>query len=111
MNLSFSCHPQANTAFQEAELERIRKLNACMRAFCELERAALSARSELLTTLEQAIQSQNGEEDMALFIAQERNVELTHKYTYAVGLMESHRHRMYGASSLPARIAFTYSCF
>lgn len=96
INSSF-CLPhqlQANAAFQEAELDRIRKLNSCMGAFCELERAALSTRSELLTTLEQAIQSQNAEEDMALFIAQERNVELTHKYTYAVGLMESHRHRM-----------------
>ncbi len=82
--------PQANVAFQESELERIGRLKQCMRSFCELERAAINSRSELLATLEEAIHSQSADEDLALFIAQERHVELTHKYTNAIGLMDLH---------------------
>ena len=77
-------------AFQEAEFERISKLKICMKNFCELERAAINARSELLTVLEDAINSQNVEDDLSLFISQEKNVELTHKYTNAINLMDIH---------------------
>lgn len=77
-------------AFQESEYERIWRLKICMRNFCELERAAINTRSELLTTLEEAIHSQDAEEDLSLFISQEKHVELTHKYTNAISLMDLH---------------------
>lgn len=77
-------------AFQEVEHERLVRLKTCMRNFCELERSAISARSELLTTLEEAIASQDADQDLSLFIAQEKHVELTHKYTSAIGLMDLH---------------------
>ena len=83
-----------------------------MASFCELERSAISSRSELLATLEEAIHSQNPDEDLALFIAQERNVELTHKYTNAIGLMDLHMKKRCNDHPFPSlshsiTIAFT----
>ncbi len=91
---------QANVAFQEAEFERISKLKVCMKNFCELERTAINARSELLKVLEDAINSQNAEDDLSLFISQEKNTELTHKYTNAVNLMDLHLKKKYVAHLL-----------
>lgn len=81
---------RATTAFQEAEAERISKLKSCMKTFCELERAAITARSELLSSLEGAVNSHNPEEDILLYIHQAKQVELTHKYTNALELMDLH---------------------
>jgi hypothetical protein len=63
-----------------------------MRKFCEMERNALQTRTELLATLEEAVQAQDPKEDIALFITQDRQVELTHKYKNALDLIDmSHR--------------------
>jgi hypothetical protein len=75
-------------AFQESETERSVQLKTIMTKFCEAERASINARSELLDTLEEAVKTQNPTDDIALFINQNRQVELTHKFTNAIEIME-----------------------
>ena len=79
---------QASKAFEDAEFERLCKLKVCMKSFCDLERAALASRGTLLTSLEEVVNEQVPDEDILSYVGQERQVELTHKYTHALELMD-----------------------
>ena len=64
-----------------------------IKQFCSIERAALEARGELLDTLEDAVRAHDPAADLELFISQSKQVELTHKYTNALELMDVlHKH-------------------
>eukprot|EP01038_Epipyxis_sp_PR26KG_P010031 gene10031-13488_t len=79
---------KAAIAMQEAEIDRLNALRSSMKTFCEFERASIKARGEFLATLEEAVSSQVPDEDVLLFISQEKQIELTHKYTSAIKLMD-----------------------
>ena len=72
------------------ETERLKKVKLCLKYFCEIERDAINARSDLLKNLEEAIDSQSIESDISLFISKEKQLELTHKYSNALYLMDLH---------------------
>lgn len=79
---------RATHAFQETETERTLRLKSVIKQFCSIERAALEARGELLDTLEEAVRAHDPAADLELFITQSKQVELTHKYTNALELMD-----------------------
>lgn len=81
--------------FQELEVDRMRRMKSMMRRFCEAERAMLKAKEEQLTLLEESISYQEPEEDMLLFITQEKLTEATHKYGGAVKLLDEFLYRRY----------------
>lgn len=59
-----------------------------MKSFCDIERDAIKARSDLLKNLEEAIDLQSSDNDISLFINKEKQLELTHKYSNALYLMD-----------------------
>ena len=73
----------------------MRRLKSMMRRFCETERALLKAKEEQLTLLEESISYQEPEEDMLLYITQEKLTEATHKYSGAVKLLDEYLFRKY----------------
>lgn len=79
--------------FQELEVDRMRRMKSMLRRFCEAERAMLKAKEEQLTLLEESISYQEPEEDMLLFITQEKLTEATHKYSGAVKLLDEFLYR------------------
>jgi hypothetical protein len=63
-------------------------LRSTVQSFCAMERAALEKQLDLLRSLEEAAVLQQPEEDIALFISQTRQLDLTHRYHHALALME-----------------------
>lgn len=59
-----------------------------MKQFCRLEKQSLEIRQQQLLIYEEAVILQQPEEDIALFITQARQPELTHKFGSALALLE-----------------------
>ncbi|RYH23994.1 hypothetical protein EON65_17220 [archaeon] len=79
---------KSSLLFQDMELERMYTLKNTFKSFCDLEKQFLNHRLELLKTLEEAVNMQQPEEDVALYISQAKQAEWTHKYCHALGLLE-----------------------
>lgn len=73
----------------------MRRLKTTMKRFCEAERALLRAKEEQITLLEEAISYQDPDEDMLLYITQEKQTEVTHKYGSAIQLLDEYLFRRY----------------
>lgn len=71
----------------------MRKINSTLRTFCKLERSSLEYRLEALAVLEEAVTQQSITEDIALFIEQGKQSELTHKYASALSLIDEYYQR------------------
>lgn len=68
-----------------------------LRRFCDAERVLMKMKEEQLTLLEESIHFQDPDEDMLLFITQQKLTEATHKYGSAVKLLDEYLYRKYGA--------------
>jgi len=78
----------AINAFQAAEVDRQKGLKTTLKEFCAIERSAINQRLEFLNTLESCIDVMDVEEDINLFIKQEKKSEHTHKYSKALSLLD-----------------------
>lgn len=59
-----------------------------MKRFCEIEQSKLKAQLELISNFEQIVDSSSSVDDINLYIDQEKQPELTHKYTNALELLD-----------------------
>lgn len=75
-------------SFQQLETERMQKMQRFMKTFCDLEKQVLNSKLQQLQIYEEAVSLQQPEEDIALFITQSRQTELTHKFGSALALLE-----------------------
>lgn len=80
-------YAKSSLDFQEMELERMCALRSSIKSFCDIEKAALLHKLDLLKSLEEAVTLQQPEEDLALFISQCKHTELTHKFSHALELL------------------------
>jgi hypothetical protein len=84
---------EAAAIFQELEVDRMRRLKTMLRRFCDAERVLMKLKEEQLTLLEESIHFQDPDEDMLLFITQQKLTEATHKYGSAVKLLDEYLYR------------------
>lgn len=87
------CLVEANKVFQEVEVERMEMIRTCVKSFCDMERAMLSAQTEYLDTLQGAVNEHSTSADVAVFIERQKKTEFTHCYTSALKLMDLHLER------------------
>lgn len=71
----------------------MRRLKTMMRRFCESERHMLKVKEEQLAILEESMNCQMPEEDMLLFITQQKLTEATHKYGGAIKILDEYLYR------------------
>lgn len=80
---------QATEAFQRLETNRMFRLQEFMQKFCALERSVLDVRQQQLQIFEEAVNLQQPEEDIALFIQQcKHSAESVHRFGGALSLLE-----------------------
>jgi hypothetical protein len=84
---------EAAAIFQELEVDRMRRLKTMLRRFCDAERVLMKMKEEQLALLEESINYQDPDEDMLLFITQQKLTEATHKYGGAVKLLDEYLYR------------------
>lgn len=82
-----------------------------LRRFCDAERVLMKMKEEQLALLEESINYQDPDEDMLLFITQQKLTEATHKYGGAVKLLDEYLYRKYEAISFILPISFSYLIF
>lgn len=71
----------------------MKQLKEILKYFCVLERSALDMKREQLMSLEEAINLHKPEEDIALFISQYKQPELTHKYGNALSILNDFNYK------------------
>ena len=78
----------AINAFQASEVDRQKGLKTTLKEFCSIERYAITKRLEFLDTLEGCIDAIDVDDDVNLFIKQEKRSEYTHKYSKVLSLLD-----------------------
>jgi hypothetical protein len=81
--------------YESLELDRLVTMSSAMRKFCKIERDLLETRLKYLSLLEQgAVTFLNPQEDLALYVSQEKNSMEAQRRSYAIQLLHlSHMNR------------------
>jgi len=79
---------QTSHHFADAELGRLNSTKSALQAFIALEKKQLAARMKALDDLESWVSKVNVENDLKLFIKQEKKIDFTHKYHTALQLLD-----------------------
>ena len=79
---------QTSHHFADAELGRLNSTKSALQAFIDLEKKQLAARMKALGDLESWVSKVNVENDIKLFVKQERKIDFTHKYHKALQLLD-----------------------
>lgn len=88
--------------YESLELDRLTTMSSSMRKFCKIERDLLETRLKYLSLLEQgAVSFLSPQEDLALYVAQEKNSTEAQRRSYAIQLLHlSHMNRYFLKDSI-----------